>query len=286
MVGAINVSNRKIKFDLHIHSTVSDGTLTPYQIIDLAVEKGLKGISITDHDEFAEDSIKEYADEKNIILISGIEFSTLFTNVHILGYNLNWHNSNLQSFLMEQRDERKEAVIRMCEKSKKLGVPVDFDEIVNSNEGNISIGRPHIAKILVKKGYVKNIYEAFKKYLYTDGPIFSDYKKYTHREIINLILEADGIPVLAHPGMISYEIQDKIVQECIKYNIMGLEVYYKRHSFNQIEEFYNLALTNDLLITGGSDFHGDIKPDIKLGDAGLTEDEFAKVCPHICGHHD
>jgi len=280
----INFKNRIIKYDLHIHSTISDGTCSPYEIIEIAKNKNLKGISITDHDEYVEDNIYEYAKEKGIIFIPAIEFSTKFTNVHIIGYNLNWQDEKLENFLKHQREERKKAIIKMCEKGKRMGLPISFEEIIENINTTKSIGRPHIANILVKKGYVKNIYEAFKKYLYTGGPIFEDYKKYHYSEIINLIEQANGVSVLAHPGLIPYNIQERVIIDCIKYGIKGIEVFYPRHSYNQIERFYSLAQKYGLFIFGGSDFHGEVKPDIQLGDAGLTEDEFATLCQHIFCH--
>ncbi len=284
MERAINFKNRKVRYDLHIHSTVSDGTYSPYEIVEIAKEKELAGISITDHDEFVEDTIAEYAKKMGLIFIPAIEFSTKFINVHIIGYNLNWRNERLQSFLKHQRAERRKAIIKMCEKSKRIGVPVDFDEIIENGQDVKSIGRPHIANILVKKGYVKDVYEAFRKYLYTGGPLFEDYKKYHYKEIIKLIKDAGGISVLAHPGLIHSDIQEIILNECIKYGINGIEVFYPRHSHNQIEKFQSIAQKYELFITGGSDFHGEVKPDIQIGDAGLTDEEFATLCPHISSH--
>ncbi|MBN1898862.1 MAG: PHP domain-containing protein [Spirochaetes bacterium] len=284
MEGSIK-TQREIKADLHIHSTLSDGTYTPYEIIDLSSKQGLMAISITDHDDFSEDSLAAYAQKKDIIFIPAIEFSTKFTNVHILGYDLDWEKEQLKNFLTHQKKERKKAVLKMCEKSKDKGLPVSAEEILEKTREAKSIGRPHLADIMVKKGYVKNLYEAFKKYLYTGGPLFEDYEKYHHKEIIQLIKNCHGLAVLAHPGLIPRYTQDCTVEEIIDCGLDGLEVYYPRHTSSQINQFLTLCKKHDLGVTGGSDFHGEVKPDIKMGQAGLTAEEFTTLHQRFFSHY-
>ncbi len=267
------LKNHKIEFDLHTHSTVSDGTLSPYEIIDLAYDAGLQGVAITDHDNICSEDIASYAQKKNITLIQGIEFSTDIVNLHIIGYNLNINCKVLQDYINNQKLERERALREMCERTEKYNVPVAYEELQRYTS-NKTIGRPHLAAIMVEKGYVKNIYQAFHKYLRYDRPVFVDYKKYNFKRILNIILECNGTPVLAHPGMLYKNTFKKIIFDAVKNGLKGIEIYYPRHSYKQTYEFYKLAKENNLLITGGSDFHGIIKPDIKLGAAGINKSEF------------
>ncbi len=261
-----------IDYDLHIHSTISDGTLTPYEIIDLAVKKNLKGICITDHDDICHDHIKEYAEKKGIKYIYGMEFSTDISNLHIIGYNLDINNPSLKKYINFQKAERENAIRAMCKKSVKYNVPIHFGELKKFNTR--SLGRPHLAELMIEKGYVNNFYEAFQKYLKTDKPVFVDYKKYPFIDILKIIYESNGIAVWAHPGMIKHNIFQSNLNSMIKNGLNGLEIYYPRHSKKQVEYFKDIAKANNLLITGGSDFHGSTKPDIKLGCTGVSEEEY------------
>jgi predicted metal-dependent phosphoesterase TrpH len=280
MENSIEIQNRTIKFDLHIHSNLSDGTLTPYEIIKIAKEQNLNGISITDHDEFVEDNISEFANKNEILYINGIEFSTNITNLHILCYSFE-RNKKLEEFLKFQREERKKAFIKMCDKAKKMNIKLDYEECSKLLNSGKVLGRPHLAKMMFDNGYVKSVYEAFKKYLFTNGPLFVDYKKLHYKEIINLTKDIKGISVIAHPGLIKNSKKEELILDCIKNGINGIEVFYPRHNINQVKYFYKLANDFNLLIFGGSDFHGENKPDIKLGQSGLTEEEFAKLHQRI-----
>lgn len=284
MEKAVDFENRKILYDLHIHSSYSDGTYSPYEVVELAKKSGLKGISITDHDEFIEDEIENFSNKNGIFILNGIEFSTTITNLHIIAYNFDKDNRKLREFLNFQREERKKAFIKMCKKAKNFNMNIEIEECFKKFDQNRILGRPHLAQIMVEKGYVKNIYEAFKKYLYTGGPLFVDYKKLHYREILNLINEIKGISVLAHPALIKSKNIEKIISDCIKMGLDGIEVFYPRHNLYQTQFFYKMANDFNLLITGGSDFHGSNKPDIMLGSAGLTEEEFTELHQRIFYH--
>lgn len=267
-----NESSHIIEYDLHIHSTISDGTLTPYEIIDESVKKKLKGISITDHDDFNVNNIKEYALEKGLKYIYGIEFSTDINNLHIIAYNPDFSNPKLNEYINFQKEEREKALKSMCEKTIKHGIPVYFEELTRFNTR--SLGRPHLAQIMMEKGYVANFYEAFHKYLKTDKPIYVDYKKYNYLKILDLILKSNGIPIFAHPGMIRENVFQSVIYNAVKNGLRGLEAYYPRHNKYQLEYLKSIAKKYNLVLTGGSDFHGIIKPDIKIGDAGISQKEF------------
>ena len=265
---------RVVEYDLHIHSNISDGTFFPYEIINLAHRQKLKGISITDHDDISINNILDYAGKCELKYIYGIEFSTNIANLHIIGYNLDIKSPELKNYLDFQKSEREKAIQKMCKKTVQHGIPVDFEELKNMKTR--SLGRPHLARLMVEKGYVANIYEAFQKYLRNNKPVFVDYKKIKYMDILNIILKSNGIPVLAHPGMLSQDVFQSVVYEAIKNGLKGIEVYYPRHSEKQTQYLKKMSEEYNLIITGGSDFHGDIKPDINIGDAGISQEEFEK----------
>jgi len=267
------MNNNHISYDLHIHSNLSDGTFTPIEIINLAKKTSLKGISITDHDVIPDKKIFSYAQNNKIEYIYGIEFSTNITNLHILGYNIDINSKYILNYIAEQKKEREIALQKMCEKTKKYGIPIFFEELKEKIKFSMP-GRPHLAELMVEKGYVNNIYEAFKKYLKSNKPIYVDYPKKNFSMIIDIILKRNGFPVLAHPGILPLEKFTSLFPKILKQGLKGLEVFYSRHTVAQTKYFLRIAKEYNLIITGGSDFHGEIKPDIKLGSAGLSEDYF------------
>lgn len=267
-------SSHIIKYDLHIHSNISDGTLLPYEIVEMSQKKGLNGISITDHDDISIDNISAYSEKHELKYIYGIEFSTDRTNLHILGYNLDIGSSELISYLNFEKFEREKAIEKMCKKTFQYGIPVDFEELKSLDTR--SLGRPHLAKLMIEKGYVDNIYEAFQKYLKDDRPIFVDYKKYNYMDILDIIIKSNGISVIAHPGMLRLNVFQSFIYKAIKNGLRGIEVYYPRHNEKHVKYFKEIAKEYNLIITGGSDFHGAIKPDINIGDEGISQEEFEK----------
>lgn len=260
---------------MHIHSVLSDGTSNYRELIDMAASLGLKGISITDHDIIGKDipEIKLYAQERGIFFVHGIEFSTQYSNVHILAYDLDLKQEELWAFMKEEQSKRYDAVQEMCIRAQKHGLDVTFEEVLLS-ANNGTLGRPHIAAILEKKGYVKDIYEAFHKYLKKGQSIYAEYKKYHHTEIVKKILKWKGVPVLAHLALVAQELQDDVFHECRENGLKGLEVYYPRFNEQQKKKLMDMAKKYGLLMSGGSDFHGINKPDIEMGSAGLTEENF------------
>lgn len=261
-----------IGYDLHIHSTISDGTLTPYEIIDRALEIGLKGVAITDHDDISQDHIGDYARRKGLAYDYGIEFSTDIPNLHILSYGPDLETPLLREYLEDQKKEREKAIQAMCVKARKLGLTVYFEELKESNTR--SFGRPHLADLLVKKGYAGDVYDAFQKYLKNGRPVFVDYRKFGYKKILNIITRCNGLPVLAHPAMLRGDLFHSVFAEALKHGLKGLEVYYPRHTREHKKYLKKLAGEHGLIVTGGSDFHGAIKPDIEIGSAGINEEEY------------
>jgi len=246
-----------MRYDLHVHTTASDGIETPEALILHAVEAGLAGVAITDHDTL--DGLApawEFIQSNNLPIefIPGIELNTDYgaDEVHILGYYIDFHNQQLASRLAEIRDMRYRRAEQMIVKLQALGIHIEFEQVKQLAQGNL-IGRPHVARALRQLGYVQTEEEAFRKYIDRGRPAYVPRYKFTPVEAIGLIRQAGGITVLAHPGLIKDP--DKIY-EVISMGLDGLEVYYPEHRDDQIIELQRIADEYHLLKTGGSDFHG------------------------------
>ncbi|GAB6189173.1 PHP domain-containing protein [Marinitoga arctica] len=254
--------------DLHSHSIFSDGTYTPEELILKAKNKNLKLYSITDHDNIdAQKNAIEYAKKYKINYITGLEISCKFKNMFdILGYNIDLNNEELNAALKKVQNFRKNRNKLMIERLNNLGFDITLEEVINESQGDV-IGRPHFARVLLKKGYVKDRDEAFDKYL-GDGKIAHIPKeKIEPKEAVRLIKNAGGFPVIAHPKYLklSYSKLKDIILELKRFGLWGIEVYYPKHTPSEINMFRNLAIETNLFITAGSDFHGSNKPDIDMG---------------------
>lgn len=247
--------------DLHVHSTVSDGTLTPEEIVELAIRKGLAGISITDHDAIdGIDMALEAINGRNLELVPGIEFSTKFMGsenleeIHVLGYFIDYKSRILADLLAEMVHSRRSRAVRILKNLENAGIRIPLSEVEKA-AGNDLIGRPHVADVLVARGYVANRTEAFKNFLTKGKPGFSERYKPEFSEIVKLIKELGGVPILAHPGIIENQ---KDIGTLIELGIMGLEVYHSKHSVSDNLKYLQIAQARGILITGGSDCHGPI----------------------------
>lgn len=251
--------------DLHIHSTASDGTFTPEQIVERARHYYLSGISVTDHDSIA--SVEETADlaaKSGIDFAPAIEISTadLDGRMHILGYYLDIHNPGLTELIEKQIQARKDRVVKTCKKLTEMGFPSTYEDI-SRIAGDASIGRPHIAEHLVNIGAVRNLLEAFVKYLAAGKPAYIYKWAPSPETAIRVIHDAGGIAIAAHPG-VTEEMLPKL-PKLVEWNVDGFEAYYPRHSHEAQEEIIALARKHDLVITGGSDCHGLRRGDPLLG---------------------
>lgn len=257
-----------MSIDLHIHSLFSDGTYTPTEIVRLARQRGLVAISITDHDTLSgtEEAI-EAAGEYGIEVVSGIELSVYHNDIqmHILGYFLDHNDIILNDKIRKLQIARNERNIKIIEKLNDLGVMISYDEVAAVSKVG-QTGRPHIAKILHKKGLVKNFNEAFDNYLRKDAPAYVPRFVYSAEEAINMISNAGGFSVLAHPTQIdpTFTRLPEIVDELVKLGLDGLELYYPTHSGKIRKRIRKLTKKHDLLFTGGSDYHGEIRPGTSL----------------------
>jgi predicted metal-dependent phosphoesterase TrpH len=264
-----------VKIDLHIHSTASDGTLTPSEILALAQNLRLGAIAITDHDTLAgsKDALS-FGIPPSIKFLTGVEISaepppsfSCAGSFHILGYAVNAEDPDLNHKLSKLRGSRKNRNPQIIALLSRLGIEIALDEVQNL-AGNNQIGRPHIAQLMVEKGYVGSIDAAFDEYLGNGKPAYVDRFRFECEETIKAISSAGGIPVLAHPLLLGVK-KDDVFEDLIavlkEMGLRGIEVFYPEHTKNLTVYYSRLARRYNLLITGGTDFHGDIKPEIKLG---------------------
>ena len=245
-----------IHVDLHLHTTLSDGRLTPQQLVRLASQRGLQVIAITDHDstEGIEASLETAQAFPQLKVIPGIELSTDIPDneVHLLGYFIDYNSSEFQRTLAQFRDAREERGKRMVEKLATLGVHVSWDRVKELSDGG-AIGRPHIAQVMVEKEYVKLPQEAFNLYIGRNGPAYVEREKHTPVEAIRLILEVGGLPVMAHP--MEVEQRESILPGLKDAGLVGMEVYYGYYTSDQVKYLMGLANQWGLIPCGGSDYH-------------------------------
>ena len=254
------------RFDLHIHTTASDGTDSPEAVVALAAEKGFSIIAITDHDTMRGVPEAVAAGEKyGVRVIGGVEISAGGqTEVHVLGYGVR-DVERLEQTLTLMRDKRAERMAGMVEKLRALGVDVTLDEVTALSGG--SVGRSHLARVLIDKGVVRDVREAFAKYLSPGKPAYVEREKLGVQQAVRLIADCGGLPVIAHPGQNrgeSYWGRERF--HALKaYGLRGMEVYHMAHGAAQAAAFERIARAENLLVTGGSDYHGRVK-NVGIGD--------------------
>lgn len=248
-----------MKIDLHIHTTYSDGTFSPEMVIDTALECGLDVIALTDHDNIlSHKAAYDYVAKKDlkIEIIPGVEINTIYKGyeVHILGYFMDTNNSDFQNLMKTQQEARVNQTNEIIELlNKKAGIRIKFEDIKSLVAEGGSIGRPHIARAITNAGGVNNVMEAYAKYINDSSNVYVQRKTVSPHEACEIIYEAGGIPVFAHP--IDVEISDELAKELISYGLRGIEAYHRKHSPAVVEHYSTLAEKYGLIITGGSDFH-------------------------------
>jgi predicted metal-dependent phosphoesterase TrpH len=274
------MSEKKL-FDLHCHTTCSDGSVEPQELLRLAKEKGLLGLSITDHDTIeAYNHVESLANELQIDLISGVEFSSHFNDVsiHILAYAFSINNPEILNFCSKHLLRRRERNLMILEKLKKNNIFIEEEDLViNAKNAPICVGRPHIAHAMVKKGYVLSINDAFNRYIGEDGPCYHAGPRFSVEETLDVIKKAGGLAVIAHPHLIH---NSKVEEALIDLPFDGIEVFYARFTEGQNNKWLQVALKKDLLVTGGSDFHGLAKPHISLGISSAPYETFEFLKKH------
>lgn len=261
--------------DLHTHTAKSDGSYTPTELVDYAIEKELAAVAITDHDsiEGLDEALAHAAalQEKglpSIEVIPGIEFSTKYENqdVHIVGLYLSYDNGIFRQALNDFVDSRTSRNRKICKNLQEAGIDISYERLLAMYPDAV-ITRAHYASFLCEYGYVKSRQDAFAKYLGDHTKYFVPREKVTPAQAVDLILKAGGVPILAHPPL--YHMGDERLETLVSSlkadGLMGIEVFYSTYSNQDVRDMLRLAEKYDLLLSGGSDFHGDNKPGLDLG---------------------
>lgn len=255
--------------DLHTHSTFSDGSLTPADLVDLAVREGLTAIALTDHDTTA--GIASFLDacgERRMIGVAGVEISVDFNpgTMHMLGYLIDPQSTVLDDALSKMRGGRDDRNSQILEKLNRLGMNITMADVLKHASEDV-VGRPHFAQALMDKSYVHSPKEAFDLYLGKGKPAYVDRFRLTPEVGIDSIRQAGGVAVLGHPATLGLKDREllEFVRTMAAAGLRGIEVYYAEHSPDQVVYYSALAKEFKLLMTGGSDYHGKLTPDTRLG---------------------
>ena len=253
--------------DLHIHSTASDGRYSPAEIVRMAVNAGLTIIALTDHDtvDGLIPALAAAAEFPTLTVIPGVELSTDASSgeVHVLGYFIDYNDSEFKNSLERMRNSRSSRTDKMVLKLKELGCDIDLVR-VKEIAGKGALGRAHVAQALLEKGYITSFKEAFTKYIGHDCPAYVGREKLSPAEAVQLVVKANGLPVLAHPFTSTNP--DTTIKELKSVGLVGMEVYYAGYLPSEINVLLNLAQKYNLIPTGGTDYHGiDADSDITIG---------------------
>lgn len=268
-------SDKQPGIDLHIHSIASDGSLTPSEILDTAVRMGLKAVSITDHDTLA-GSVAALAMgiPPEIEFVTGIEISaspppgySINGSVHILGYGIDPEHPGLNSLLAQLKQAREDRNPKIITRLRELGMDLNMAELADI-VGDAMAGRPHIAQLMVHKHFAESVNDAFDRFLGKNKPAYVHKYRIPMDAAMNAIRDAGGISVLAHPylnGIIDTVEFEEFLLTLKKMGLQGIESIYPAHSRSITDEYCRLAKKYDLLVTGGTDFHGAAAPGIQMG---------------------
>lgn len=259
-----------MSIDLHTHTTASDGSFTPSQLVRYAKQKGVTVIAITDHDTIDGNvEAMTEGEREAVTVVPGVEISVDYApgSMHMLGFFIDIKNTALSEKLRLLQDSRADRNPRIIEKLNALGVNINYQEVIDISGGG-QVGRPHIAQVLLQKGYTRSIQEAFDRYLGKGAPAYLDKFRMEPADAIGMIIGAGGVPVLAHPFTLNCANADELehlIKNLVSLGLAGIEVYYSEHSSKQVSVYESLAGRFNLLITGGSDFHGANVQGIDLG---------------------
>ena len=276
----------EFRADLHCHTTCSDGSETPEQIIELAKQSNLSALSITDHDTIsAYDTAFDLAKAAGISLLTGVEFSSALNqmSVHILGYGFQAKDKKILELCTKHAERRKNRNLAILELLAKHQMPLDYEDIICSIPVKLaskarSIGRPHIAYAMIAKGYVKTPKEAFDKYLGEERLCYIQGETFTVDETIETIHQAKGIAVIAHPHLIK---NSKLLNDLLKKDFDGIECYYGKFFANEHLRWLKIAAHRNWLVTGGSDYHGMAKPNLNLGCSWVGQKDFQAILDRL-----
>ncbi len=264
-------------YDLHLHTTASDGKLRPRELVRAAKSSGLKAFAVTDHDTV--EGIPEAMEEAaalGIELIPGVEVSATFgeASVHVLGLFIRYREPWLEKFFSEATERRVDRVHEMVRRLGGLGIGIEA-EAVFARSSHGTVGRPHVAEVLVARGVVQTMSDAFERYLAQDRPAYVGYEKVTLRDAVELIRRAGGVASLAHPVLLG---DDSLIPRMVEDDLQAIEVFHKDHTPEKAAEYDALAASLGLLQTGGSDFHRSENGEPpRLGCPELTEEAFERL---------
>ncbi len=255
--------------DLHTHSTFSDGSFTPEQLAFEAARCGLSAIALTDHDNIEGiDRFMAACHKHEVRGVAGVEISLDFPNgsMHLLGYFIDHHNQALAQHIQQLKTGRAYRNQKILEQIQAMGMPITMQEVA-AFAGEDNVGRLHFAQALVARGYVRSRDEAFDRYLAKGKPGYASRPRLTPADGVEIIRSAGGLAALAHPFTLALDKQalDDLVGDLAQAGLQGIEVIYPQHNPKQIKQYRDLASKFNLVVTGGTDFHGAAMPDIKLG---------------------
>lgn len=246
-----------MKADFHLHTTASDGRFSPEKVVQLAAERGLEVIAITDHDSVAGviAAVKAAESFPPLKVIPGVEINTDIPNgeVHILGYFIDYRSQELRQTLHRLRQARRRRARKIVAKLAQLGIEVEWERVKELSAGG-SIGRPHIAQAMLEQGYISRLQEAFNRYIGRYGPAYVERERLSPVGAVKLVAKAGGLPVLAHPAGIDN--LEELLEQLTAEGLVGLEAYYNGYGQRTVKFLVNIADKHGLIITGGSDFHG------------------------------
>ncbi len=255
--------------DMHTHTSCSDGTYSPKELVYYGAKKGLSAIAVTDHDTVSGiDEAVYYGERAGIEVIKGIELSTEYgeTDIHIVGLFVNNKDSNFLSILSALREKRESRNLLMVEKLQELGLGITYEDVVNAAEGGV-VTRAHVARALMEKGCTGTIKEAFDRYIGKHKPAYVKRQVPDWRTTLDILSNNGALAILAHPFLykLGKERLENMISELSQNGLTGIEAYYSTHSPSDTEYIKDIAEKNGLLLSGGSDFHGSNKPHIDLG---------------------
>ncbi|MHB1000194.1 MAG: PHP domain-containing protein [Armatimonadota bacterium] len=251
----INEIEDRKSADLHVHTTASDGTESPEQVVEQAYNAGLAAIGIADHDTIeGVRSALETGERTGIIVVPGVEINTDCgaNELHMLGYFIDINSNVLQEHLVYLRDQRMNRGQKIVDRLNQIGININMDRVRELAAGG-AIGRPHIARAMVEAGYVSSVNSAFGKYLVRGTPAYVERYKLTPVEAIQIIRDSGGVAVMAHPGSSH---NDDLIPDLVNAGMKGIEAYHTDHSSHQRKHYLKVAKKYNLVATGGSDYHG------------------------------
>lgn len=263
--------------DLHTHTTCSDGERSPAELVDAAAERGLRVLSVTDHDTIAGlDAAREEAEQRGLVFVSGIELSVTLEGdeIHLLAYNFDPSHGPLRAHLDEMRAARRQRAWDMVGRLRARGLTIADEHLEAQLNDTNAVGRPHVAAALVAAGHVSTVREAFESYLGDGGPGFVDKPRFEASAALELVHEAGGVGVLAHPGHWTSSTQ---IRALVEKGLDGLEIHHPSHRASLADYYRRWAAGRNLLLTGGSDYHGRSEADERhFGTVGLSKNEWER----------